>query len=267
MDPVTGDVDMPLPRWRRAATAIPSPWLGRHAGVVRVFLPGARAVAVVAAADGAPLGALNPTQPAGFFAGTVSAAVPYRLRITWPDAVQETEDPYAFAPLLGELDLHLIAEGRHREIGRVLGAHAVTVQGVPGVRFAVWAPNAQRVSVVGDFNGWDGLRHPMRRRIEAGVWEIFIPRLAPGARYKYELLGPDGALLPQKADPCGGQAERAPATASIVPQPLDPADGLDGGGAVARAGCADVDLRGARRAPGCGMRMAARSPGTNSPIG
>ena len=207
----------------------PFAWLGRHGSVVRTFLPGARTVAVVAAADGAPLGMLSPLEVAGFFAGSIPDEVPYRLRIAWPNAEQETEDPYAFGPLLGELDLHLIAEGRHRELGRVLGAHAMEVEGVAGVRFAVWAPNAQRVSVVGDFNGWNGLRHPMRRRIEAGVWEIFIPRLVPGARYKYELLGPDGALLPQKADPCGGQAERAPATASIVPQPLGP-PAVGGGG-------------------------------------
>jgi 1,4-alpha-glucan branching enzyme len=199
----------------------PFAWLGRHGKVVRAFLPGARAVSVVTRA-GAPLGALHALEPGGAFAGEIDDATDYRLRITWPEAEQETEDPYAFPPLLGALDLHLIAEGRHRELGRVLGAHAMEIAGVPGVRFAVWAPNARRVSVVGDFNGWNGLRHPMRLRIEAGVWEIFIPRLAPGARYKYELLGPDGALLPQKADPCGGQAERPPATASVVPQPPAP---------------------------------------------
>ncbi len=196
---------------------------GTAAGeVVRAFLPGARAVSVVAAGDGSELGRLDAAGPAGFFAGMVARRVPYRLRIAWPDAEQEVEDPYAFPPLLGELDLHLIAEGRHRDLGRVLGAHLLEVGGVPGVRFAVWAPNAQRVSVVGDFNGWDGRRHPMRRRIEAGVWEIFLPRLAAGARYKYELLGPDGALLPLKADPCGGAAEHPPATASIIPEPLPP---------------------------------------------
>jgi len=203
----------------------PFAWLGRHAApggdVVRAYLPGARAVTLLSA-GGEPIGALQALDPPGFFAGRAEAEGPYRLRVTWPDAEQETEDPYAFPPLLGELDLHLIAEGRHREVGRVLGAHPVEVKGVHGVRFAVWAPNARRVSVVGDFNGWDGRRHPMRKRIEAGVWEIFIPRIGPGARYKYELLGPDGALLPLKADPCGGEAERAPATASIVPQPLPP---------------------------------------------
>ena len=199
--------------------------LGPHAErgrrVVRALFPGAHGVTVIAA-DGKPLATLEPLGPHGLFAGPVPGEAPYRLRILWPDAAQETEDSYSFPPLLGELDLHLIAEGRHRELGSVLGAHVVSVGGVPGVRFAVWAPNAQRVSVVGDFNGWDGRRHAMRKRVEAGVWEIFIPRLEPGARYKYELLGPDGVLLPLKADPCGGEAEIAPATASIVPHPAVP---------------------------------------------
>src|SRR5215475_12231579 len=95
----------------------------------------------------------------------------------------------------------------------------MVVDGVPGVRFAVWAPNARRVSVVGDFNSWDGRRHPMRLRHGAGVWELFIPRVAPGALYKYELLGPDGALLPQKADPVAWRVEPPPATASVVDDP------------------------------------------------
>ena len=198
--------------------------LGRHVTergtLVRAFLPGARAVAAVTEAGIHPLA---PTGPEGMFEGPVGVPGPYRLRITWPGAEQDTEDPYAFPLLLGPLDLHLIAEGRHRELGRVLGAHAMSVDNVPGVRFAVWAPNARRVSVVGDFNGWDGRRHPMRLRVEAGVWEIFLPRVESGARYKYEILGADGTLLPLKADPCGGEAELPPATASIVPRPLPPA--------------------------------------------
>jgi len=190
--------------------------------VVRAFLPGARAVAAVAADDGTRLGALAPVHPAGLFAGPVPGGRAYRLRIAWPDIETETADPYAFGPLLGALDLHLIAEGRHRELGTCLGARPMAIDGVAGTRFAVWAPNARRVSVVGDFNGWDGRRHPMRQRIEAGVWEIFLPGIGPGARYKYEILGPDGALLPLKADPCGGEGELRPATASIVPAAVAP---------------------------------------------
>src|SRR5690606_914723 len=139
----------------------------------------------------------------GLFSGHLpakQATKGYTLEIAWPGAegniVQETEDPYAFGLLLGELDLHLIAEGRHRELGRCLGAIPTTIDAVAGTRFAVWAPNARRVSVVGDFNGWDGRRHPMRLRQQAGVWELFIPRLAAGERYKYELLDLDGRLLP-----------------------------------------------------------------------
>src|SRR6201992_1293746 len=106
------------------------------------------------------------------FDGTVADGSPYALRITWPDAVQETEDPYSFGPLLGDLDLHLFNEGRHFEMARVFGANAKTLEGVEGGGFAVWAPNAQRVAVVGDFNSWDSRRHPMRLRYPSGIWEL-----------------------------------------------------------------------------------------------
>ena len=146
-------------------------------------------------------------------AGT-PAGSSYRLRIHWPGGeVQETEDPYSFGLLLGELDIYLLAEGSHLELGRCLGARPMSIDGIAGVRFAVWAPNAQRVSVVGDFNTWDGRRHPMRKRVEAGVWELFIPRLPTGTLYKYEILGPQG-LLPLKADPVALQTEPPPRTAS-----------------------------------------------------
>ncbi|MFT8244365.1 1,4-alpha-glucan branching protein GlgB [Roseomonas sp. BN140053] len=192
--------------------------LGRHGEVLRSFQPGAAGVEVVARDGGAVLGRLEHRQ-GGLFEGRVASDAPYRLRIDWHGGVQETEDPYSFGFLLGELDLYLFAEGRHRELGSVFGAQAVTVDGIPGVRFAVWAPNAQRVSVVGDFNTWDGRRHPMRLRREAGVWELFIPRLGPGTSYKYEILGADGAVLPLKADPVAQRSELAPATASVVAEP------------------------------------------------
>nr|WP_256476447.1 1,4-alpha-glucan branching protein GlgB [Siccirubricoccus soli] len=190
--------------------------LGLHEGVLRCFLPGARAVTALAREDGAELARLEPVHPAGLFEGRMARPGPYRLRIQWPEAVEEVEDPYSFGLLLGPLDLHLFAEGRHFGLGRVFGAQPMVVDGIPGVRFALWAPNARRVSVVGAFNNWDGRRHPMRRRQEAGVWELFIPRLTPGALYKYELLGPDGGLLPLKADPCALATELPPATASRV---------------------------------------------------
>ncbi|MFZ4408888.1 MAG: 1,4-alpha-glucan branching protein GlgB [Paracraurococcus sp.] len=194
--------------------------LGPHDGEVRAFQPGARGVTVVARDGGAELARLEQVHPAGIFAGRVSHAVPYRLRVDWPGLPQETEDPYSFGLLLGPLDMHLFAEGRHFELAKVFGAQAMVVDGIPGVRFALWAPNARRVSVVGDFNGWDGRRHAMRLRAEAGVWEIFIPRLLPGAAYKYEIVGPDGGVLPLKADPLALATEHPPATASRV---MDPA--------------------------------------------
>ncbi|MBB5694576.1 1,4-alpha-glucan branching protein GlgB [Muricoccus pecuniae] len=191
--------------------------LGAHGGRVRSFQPGALSVEAVPA-GGAPV-ALGQVHDIGMFEGEVPAG-PYTLRITWPGGVQETEDPYAFGPLLGDMDIYLFSEGRHHEMGRVFGARAMTVEGVPGVRFAVWAPNARRVSVVGEFNNWDGRRHPMRLRGGAGVWEIFVPRLAPGARYKYEILGAHGGVLPLKADPVAAQSELAPGTSSIVTKPV-----------------------------------------------
>ena len=131
----------------------------------------------------------------------------------------DLENPYAFGPVLGSLDDHLFVEGTHRELYRQLGAHARTHEGAAGVHFAVWAPNAQRVSVVGDFNDWDGRRLAMRKRIESGLWEIFAPGVTPGTRYKYEILGRDGRLLPLKADPVGFQGEFRPSTASEVVDP------------------------------------------------
>jgi 1,4-alpha-glucan branching enzyme len=130
--------------------------------------------------------------------------------------VQSTEDPYGFGLLLGDLDLHLFSQGTHYNLAQSFGAVAMTVEGVAGVRFAVWAPNARRVSVVGDFNAWDGRRHPMRLRSQAGVWEIFVPRLTAGERYKYEVVDAQGHRLPHKADPVARAAEAAPSTASIV---------------------------------------------------
>ena len=202
--------------------------------VIRAFLPGARGIDVLAREDGSRIGTLEMVHPAGVFAGVVRAAGPYRLRVRWPDAVQEVDDPYSFGLLLGELDLHLISQGTHYELSRALGAQAMTFEGVAGVRFAVWAPNARRVSVVGDFDSWDGRRHPMRRRGGAGVWELFVPGIGPGARYKYEIIGPDGALLPQKADPVARASEAAPATASIVAR-SDPFPWTDGDWKARRA--------------------------------
>src|SRR5919198_2999739 len=190
--------------------------LGPHDGpdgrTVRAYLPGAQSVEVLRRSDRAALGTL-PEVESGLFEGAVTDASPYLLRIRWPAAVQETEDPYDFGPLLGELDLHLFNEGRHFHLAEALGANVVTVDGVQGVRFAVWAPNAERVAVIGDFNSWDARRHPMRLRYPSGIWEVFVPRLREGALYKFDILGPGGMHVPAKADPVAQQAEPAPATA------------------------------------------------------
>ncbi|HEY4249752.1 MAG TPA: 1,4-alpha-glucan branching protein GlgB [Roseomonas sp.] len=209
--------------------------LGRHGQELRCLAPGADAVEVLTGEGAARLARRH---PAGFFLGAAPDGE-YRLRIHWPGGVEETEDSYGFGPLLGGLDLHLFAEGRHLELAHVLGAQCMQVDGIPGVRFAVWAPNARRVSVVGDFNRWDGRRHPMRLRREAGLWEIFIPRLGPGAAYKYELLDAAGQMLPLKADPLAQQMEPAPGTASRV---VSPAAHVweDGAWMAARAGRQDA---------------------------
>ncbi len=186
---------------------------------VRAFFPAATRVDIVAESSDQVLAEMHRIDGAGLWAGLLAARVPYRLRVRDGGGEKIAHDPYAFPLLLGELDIYLLAEGRHREIGQVLGAHVMTIEGVRGVRFAVWAPNARRVSVVGHFNDWDGRRHPMRLRQGPGVWELFIPELSAGALYKYELLGPDGALLPLKADPVAAAAEVPPSTASIVVEP------------------------------------------------
>jgi 1,4-alpha-glucan branching enzyme len=190
---------------------------GTHA--VRAFLPAAQAVTVLARDTGLTLGELHLVHPAGFWSGTIADPVPYYLHIVEADRVFETEDPYSFAPLLGDIDIYLLGEGRHRDFANAMGAHVTTIDGIIGVRFAVWAPNARRVSVVGEFNAWDGRRHPMRLRFGAGVWELFIPRLGAGTIYKYEIVSAWGETLPLKADPVAWAAEVPPATASIVASP------------------------------------------------
>jgi len=200
--------------------------LGPHDGpegrTIRAYLPGARDVEVLRRSDGQPIGRLEESEASGLFEGAVADSSPYLLRIGWPDSVQESEDPYSFGPLLSDLDLHLFNEGRHFELAEALGANVVTVGDVRGVRFAVWAPNAERVAVIGDFNSWDARRHPMRLRYPSGIWELFVPRVTAGQRYKYDIMGPGGVRQADKADPVAQQAEVAPGTASIVasPQPF-----------------------------------------------
>jgi 1,4-alpha-glucan branching enzyme len=206
--------------------------LGPHAtpqGVsVRVFAPGARQVTVIEeSGTETPLKAEHEDGLYGAVLPGRTVPLRYRLRLTDAAGTREAEDPYRFGPVLGELDCYLLGRGDHRRVWECLGAHLRTLDGVAGTSFAVWAPNARRVSVVGPFNGWDGRVHAMRLRADCGVWEIFLPGVAAGALYRYELLGPDWAPLPLKADPFAFAAECPPATASIVAQPPAPAPAAD----------------------------------------
>ncbi|MBV9508864.1 MAG: hypothetical protein JO303_01120, partial [Caulobacteraceae bacterium] len=184
--------------------------------IVRAFLPGATGVRVIDRSGARLIAELQPAGAEGLFCGLAPGDEPYLLQIDWSGVAQETEDPYSFGLVLGDLDLHLFAEGAHWRLAERLGAAPMTMDGVAGVRFSVWVPNARRVSVVGDFNSWDGRRHPMRLRPQAGVWELFVPRLGAGALYKFEIVGPDGTQLPLKADPLARRTERPPATGSVV---------------------------------------------------
>ncbi|MEM6639418.1 MAG: 1,4-alpha-glucan branching protein GlgB [Pseudomonadota bacterium] len=194
--------------------------LGRHMVgdrvVVRCLWPRAEHVVLIGP-DGTHLADMSRVHDEGAFEGELPSWCDYRLRAT--DArgrVAEQHDAYRFGTPLSDLDLHLIGEGTHEYLYRKLGANVCVMDGVRGVHFAVWAPNAQRVSVVGSFNGWDGRRHVMRRHHEAGVWDIFVPEIDAGEPYKYELIAADGHKLPLKADPMGRFAEPPPGNASRV---------------------------------------------------
>jgi 1,4-alpha-glucan branching enzyme len=198
--------------------ADPHAYLGAHKArggvVVRAFRPDAEAVRVL------PMGVeLRPQDGSGIFEGVVKGAklpLDYELEVRYPAGdTYVLRDPYSFLPTVGELDLHLAGEGRHEELHDRLGAHPREVDGVAGASFAVWAPNARSVSVVGDFNGWDGRLHPMRSLGASGIWELFIPGVAPGSRYKFELRTQRGGLR-VKADPYALRTELPPRNASIV---------------------------------------------------
>ncbi|MEM7025188.1 MAG: 1,4-alpha-glucan branching protein GlgB [Pseudomonadota bacterium] len=212
--------------------------------IVRSFQPQAARVWVLDA-SGATLAELSREHPAGLFAGVVGEPeVPFRygLRLAFGEQTVDIQDPYRFAEVLGEIDVHLIGEGNHLRIYEKLGAHLMLMDEVAGVAFLVWAPNAARVSVVGAFNAWDGRCHPMRKRVECGVWELFIPGLGAGEVYKFEIKGPCGELLPLKADPLALAAELPPRTASVV-HGLDALDWSD------RAWMEAREQAGARDAP------------------
>jgi 1,4-alpha-glucan branching enzyme len=186
---------------------------------VRVFRPDARAVDIVLDQQAEKPIAAERIQQDGLFCATIAGAtrdVPYHLRVTtWDGSQHITRDPYQYGPIMGEVDLHLFAEGQHWKIYEKFGAHLRTIGDATGVYFAVWAPNAQRVSVVGDFNGWDGRVNPMRKLIGSGVWELFLPGIKQGAHYKFEIRTQTAALL-LKSDPFAFFNQHGTATASMV---------------------------------------------------
>ncbi|MEZ0214151.1 MAG: 1,4-alpha-glucan branching protein GlgB [Xanthobacteraceae bacterium] len=205
-----------------ARHADPFAVLGAHettAGlVIRAFVPDAQTLEAIGD-DGNVFLALEHRNPAGFFEGLVAdrpAWARYRLRARNEGGQWELSDPYAFGPMLGPLDDYLLLEGTHKLLYQRLGAHAMEHEGVAGVGFAVWAPNATRVSVVGDFNRWDGRLHQMRKRIDSGLWELFAPGIDEGVVYKYEIAAADGHVLPLKADPFGFRGQFRPDTGSVV---------------------------------------------------
>jgi 1,4-alpha-glucan branching enzyme len=202
----------------------PHAYLGAHPAdsgdsvVIRAFRPSAERVAVWT--NGARSAVeLERVHPDGVFEGEVAGAslpLTYHFEVEYPGGESfPVEDPYRFGPTLGDLDLHLVGEGRHEELYQSLGAHVKEIDGVAGVAFAVWAPSARSVSVVGDFNGWDGRLHQMRSMGSSGVWEIFAPGAAHGDRYKYEIRTQDGTLQ-LRADPVAFATEMPPETASVV---------------------------------------------------
>jgi 1,4-alpha-glucan branching enzyme len=196
--------------------------------VIRTLRPGASSVTVLT--DGKPAVELKQIHPGGVFEGEIKGAelpLRYQLEVDYGDGGKFTiDDPYSFLPTIGELDQHLIAEGRHEELYDKLGAHVreigfpapLTDPPVTGTAFAVWAPSARAVSVVGDFNSWDGRLHAMRSLGSTGIWELFLPGVGEGARYKYEILTQDHQIL-LKADPYAFATEVPPKTASVVFEP------------------------------------------------
>jgi 1,4-alpha-glucan branching enzyme len=214
--------------------------LGFHDGLARAFIPGATSVEAFTI-KGRKAGTLQLVDGAGLFEGSLSIKKlqPLRYHAHNADADWWVGDAYSFGPVLGPMDDYFIAEGSHLRLFDRMGAHRIEHEGVSGIHFAVWAPNARRVSVVGLFNAWDGRRHLMRLRRDTGIWEIFIPDLGENEPYKFEIVGPKGKKVPLKADPFAYRSELRPATASVTTAPLAHA----WGDAAHRAHWRSVDIR------------------------
>jgi 1,4-alpha-glucan branching enzyme len=185
--------------------------------IARAFVPGADTVHVQTL-KGEALGALVKCHEDGFFEGPINAKSqqPLRFHCTNSGGTWSVTDAYSFGPVLGPMDDYYIGEGNHLRLYDKLGAHAMHHEGADGVHFALWAPNAKRVSIIGDFNSWDGRLHVMRLRLNTGIWEIFVPGATMGQTYKFEIIGQHGNRLPLKADPFAFESELRPATASRI---------------------------------------------------
>ncbi len=223
-------IGMAEPKWKTGGFEIEAIVNGRHADpfkvlglhphgkkwVARAFIPGALSIEVQSL-DGTSLGSLERRHDTGFFEGLVNTSKQQPLRFVCGNGGGRwiVSDPYSLGPVLGPQDDYFMAEGNHLRLYDKLGAHPLTMEGVAGVHFAVWAPNSERVSVVGDFNNWDGRRHVMRKRMDVGIWEIFIPEATEGQGYKFEIIDKQGGLH-LKSDPYGFAAELRPNTASKI---------------------------------------------------
>lgn len=199
--------------------------LGLHAHpsgkglIVRVFLPGASSVAVISSKDNKPVASLDLVNEAGLFEGKLGRRrkpFPYHLSVVFDNAAVAIEDPYRFPSVLNDDEVYLFGEGTQEQLYQWMGAHPRQIDGVDGTVFVLWAPDAGRVSVVGEFNAWDGRRHVMRKHPASGLWEIFIPAVVPGQVYKFEIATPSGIILPLKADPVAFSMQGSPNTASII---------------------------------------------------
>jgi 1,4-alpha-glucan branching enzyme len=229
--------------------ADPFSLLGVHEGPKGVFaravLPGAHTAEAFDLSGKTKLGALEHRDERGLFEGLLKGPrQPVKYRCTGGGSEWWIADAYSFGPVLGPIDDLLFAEGTHFRLFDKMGAHLIEHEGASGTHFAVWAPNASLVSLVGDFNDWDHRRHPMRERQDIGVWEIFMPDIGAGRAYKYRIVGPDEVALPLKADPFAFSSELRPKTASVIADPGKPGQGKDKwGDADHRAHWASVDPR------------------------
>ena len=205
-----------------ASNGDPFATLGMHEterGIeIRTLLPDANRVVVIERESGKEITELDCVDERGFFVGVIPNCrhfFAYQLQVFWGNESQIVEDPYRFHPMIDDLEQWLLSEGSMLRPYEVLGAHFMECDGVSGVNFRLWAPNAKRVSIVGDFNYWDGRRHPMRFHPKSGVWELFLPKVCLGQLYKFELIDCFGNLR-LKADPFAFSSQLRPDTASQV---------------------------------------------------